>query len=156
MDGYRNKCEFAIGVNPETDKLTVGFKLDPRSGSPEVGPVEHLKHVPSSMKAVVRLLETHLRSTPYKHFNYQSGQGSWVSAIVRVTQKQQTMLIINFVVQEFGGSEVRRVKAGLKAFFEHGDGAKARLTSLFFSEKSKEPFIDISLFLHFMNLSSII
>ena len=30
LEGYRNKCEFAIGVNPETRKLTVGFKLDPR------------------------------------------------------------------------------------------------------------------------------
>ena len=30
IEGYRNKCEFAIGLNPETRRLTVGFKLDPR------------------------------------------------------------------------------------------------------------------------------
>ena len=30
IDGYRNKCEFAIGLNPENRRLTVGFKLDPR------------------------------------------------------------------------------------------------------------------------------
>ena len=27
-------------------QLSVGFKLDPRSGTGEVGPVDHLKHVP--------------------------------------------------------------------------------------------------------------
>ena len=30
IEGYRNKCEFAIGLNPENRRLTVGFKLDPR------------------------------------------------------------------------------------------------------------------------------
>merc|ERR1719397_559264 len=62
LDGYRNKCEFAIGLNPENRKLTVGFKLDPRSASSDVGPVSHLRHVPHKMKEVVTRLETYLRS----------------------------------------------------------------------------------------------
>ena len=83
LDGYRNKCEFAIGVNPENRKLTVGFKLDPRSAAADVGPIEHLRHIPKHMKLVVHHLERYLRGTNYKHFDYQTGTGYWVSVVVR-------------------------------------------------------------------------
>ena len=51
------------------------------------------------MKFVVKQLEIYLRNTPFKHFDYQTGEGSWVSAIVRITQRQETMVILNFVAQ---------------------------------------------------------
>jgi len=137
LDGYRNKCEFAIGTNPETRRLTVGFKLDPRSGSSDVGPVDHLKHVPPQMKFVVKQLEIYLRNTPYKHFDYQTGEGSWVSAIVRITQRQETMVILNFVAQSISSVELNGVKTKLRQNFEFGDGAQCNITSLYFSEKSR-------------------
>jgi len=137
LDGYRNKCEFAIGTNPETRRLTVGFKLDPRSGSSDVGPVDHLKHVPPQMKFVVKQLEIYLRNTPYKHFDYQTGEGSWVSAIVRITQRQETMVILNFVAQSLSSVELNGVKNKLRQNFEFGDGAQCNITSLYFSEKSR-------------------
>lgn len=137
LDGYRNKCEFAIGTNPETRRLTVGFKLDPRSGSSDVGPVDHLKHVPSHMKFVVKQLEIYLRNTPFKHFDYQTGEGSWVSAIVRITQRQETMVILNFVAQSISSVELNGVKNKLRQNFEFGDGAQCNITSLYFSEKSR-------------------
>jgi len=137
MDGYRNKCEFAIGTNPETRRLTVGFKLDPRSGSSDVGPVDHLKHVPPQMKYVVKHLEMYLRNTPFKHFDYQTGEGSWVSAVVRITQRQETMVILNFVAQSISSAELNGVKNKLRHNFEFGDGAQCNITSLYFSEKSR-------------------
>ena len=136
LEGYRNKCEFAIGLNPESRKLTVGFKLDPQSASSEVGPVEHLRHVPRQMKETVRRLETHLRSTPYKHFDYQTGTGHWVTAVLRVTSKPETLLIINFVSQNLSSPQLNYVKKGLRHFFEFGEGAQCKVTSLYFSEKS--------------------
>ena len=30
IEGFRNKCDLAIRLNPENRRLTVGFKLDPR------------------------------------------------------------------------------------------------------------------------------
>lgn len=27
IDGYRNKCEFSVGLHPETQEVTVGFRL---------------------------------------------------------------------------------------------------------------------------------
>merc|ERR1719483_1513894 len=137
LDGYRNKCEFAIGTNPETRRLTVGFKLDPRSGSSDVGPVDHLKHVPPQMKYVVKHLEMYLRNTPFKHFDYQTGEGSWVSAVVRITQRQETMVILNFVAQSISSAELNGVKNKLRHNFEFGDGAQCNITSLYFSEKSR-------------------
>jgi len=137
LEGYRNKCEFAIGTNPETRRLTVGFKLDPRSGSSDVGPVDHLKHVPPQMKFVVKQLEIYLRNTPFKHFDYQTGEGSWVSAVVRITQRQETMVILNFVAQSISSAELTGVKNKLRHNFEFGDGAQCNITSLYFSEKSR-------------------
>ena len=62
-----------------------------------MGGVEHLKHVPPLMKYVVKLLELFVRSTPYSPFTPESGEGGWYSAIVRLTQTGETMLIVNFV-----------------------------------------------------------
>jgi hypothetical protein len=49
------------------------------------------------MKYVVKLLELFIRSTPYSPFTPESGEGGWYSAIVRLTQTGETMLIVNFV-----------------------------------------------------------
>ena len=136
LEGYRNKCEFAIGVNPDNRMLTVGFKLDPRSASPDVGPVDHLRHVPRNMKEVVKALEKYLRSTKFKHFDYQTGSGHWVTAVVKMTLKEETLININFVPQNLSGPEVKYIKRGLRNYFEFGEGARCKVTSLFFSEKS--------------------
>ena len=48
--------------------------MDPRSGSSDVGPIEHLKHVPPQIKYVVKLLEMHLRQTPHTHYDINSGR----------------------------------------------------------------------------------
>lgn len=136
-EGYRNKCEFAIGLNPETNQLTVGFKLDPRSGKPDVGPVEHLKHVPPHMKLVVTLLESYLRSTSYDHFDHMTGLGYWLSAVVRLTQRGKTMLILNFVPQALPASEVATLKSGMVAHWSRGPGSQASLSSLYLATKSR-------------------
>ena len=133
---FRNKCEFAIGLNPENRRLTVGFKLDPRSAAPDVGPVEHLRHVPDKMKMVAHFLERYLRSTNYKHFDYQTGTGHWVTAVVRITLRRETLIILNFVPQQLSAFELKNIKRGLRNFFEYGDGRQCDVTSLNFSEKS--------------------
>ena len=136
LEGYRNKCEFAIGLNPDNRMLTVGFKLDPRSASPDVGPVDHLRHVPKRMKEVVKMLEKYLRSTKFKHFDYQTGSGHWVTAVVKMTLQEETLININFVPQNLAAPELKYVKTGLRNYFEFGEGSRCKVTSLFFSEKS--------------------
>ena len=48
-----------------------------------MGPIEHLRHVPDKMKLVAYHLERYLRSTHIKHYDYQTGTGNWMTAIVR-------------------------------------------------------------------------
>ena len=140
-EGYRNKCEFAIGLNPETRRLTVGFKLDPRSGSSDVGPVDHLLHVPASMKHVVKLLEAFLRTRqPYQHYDIQRCEGQWVNAVVRTTRagnqgQSQIMVLLTFCSQNMAVAEVMNVKTQVRGFFERGEGSQCGVTSVFFAEK---------------------
>lgn len=56
INGYRNKCEFSIGLNPETRKVTVGFRLGSYAdGSVGVGPLDGMPHVPDRMKEVAKV-----------------------------------------------------------------------------------------------------
>jgi len=62
--------------------------------------------------------------------------GHWVTAIVRTTNKKETMLIINFVPQNLSKFEIKNVKRGLRNYFEYADGTQCNITSMYFSEKS--------------------
>lgn len=54
MSFSRNKCEFTIGIDEETKKPTVGFRLGCYwAGSVAVAPVQGLKHIPENMKKAV-------------------------------------------------------------------------------------------------------
>ncbi|KAG7171198.1 tRNA (uracil-5-)-methyltransferase A-like [Homarus americanus] len=66
-DGYRNKCEFSIGINPDNNLPTVGFRIASyKEGSMHVAPVNHLCHLPDQMKRVVTvfLAATATMATP--------------------------------------------------------------------------------------------
>ena len=55
-DGYRNKCEFTIGTNPETNETTVGFRISSyKEGSVSVGPIDDLLNVSEKMKKVAKV-----------------------------------------------------------------------------------------------------
>jgi len=135
LEGYRNKCEFAIGVNPETNRITVGFKLEPRGQTSEVGSIEHLKHVPSAMKYIVSMLEMFLRGSSLPIYLEDSPVCGWQSAVVRLTQKGETMLILNFISQDANSRKLQQAKTDLLGFVESGTGAKFSITSLYFCQK---------------------
>jgi len=99
--------------------------------------VEHLKHVPPHMKLVVTLLESYLRGTPYAHFDMTTGQGYWINAVVRLTQKGKTMLLLNFFPQELSPSDIATLKSGLVAHWSRGPGSQASLASLYLATKSR-------------------
>lgn len=54
IESYRNKCEFTIGLDVESNLTTVGFRLGSYvSGFTGVAPVENLCHIPQEMKDAV-------------------------------------------------------------------------------------------------------
>lgn len=53
-EGYRNKCEFTVGIDEETHKPTVGFRLGSyATGTVGVAPVNSLNHISEKMKSAV-------------------------------------------------------------------------------------------------------
>lgn len=53
-EGYRNKCEFTVGIDNETQKPTVGFRLGSyATGTVAVAPVQELNHIPEKTKKAV-------------------------------------------------------------------------------------------------------
>lgn len=55
-EGYRNKCEFTIGKSRDEGKIIIGFRMAAyATGSTSVGPIQHLCHIPESMKKAVKV-----------------------------------------------------------------------------------------------------
>lgn len=51
---YRNKCEFTVGIDEETNLPTVGFRIGSYvNGTTGVGPINDLIHIPQAMKTAV-------------------------------------------------------------------------------------------------------
>ena len=64
LQGYRNKCEFSVGHRPETDEVTVGFRLASyKKGSVAVVGVDDIPIVSDVMKAVVKSFESFVRTS---------------------------------------------------------------------------------------------
>ena len=64
IQGYRNKCEFSVGHHPETNDITVGFRLASyKKGSVAVVGVTDIPFVSEVMKAVVSSFESFVRKS---------------------------------------------------------------------------------------------
>lgn len=61
ITGYRNKCEFTVGIDKETNLPTVGFRIGSyANGTTGVGPIDTLLSIPDSMKTAVKVSFTNL------------------------------------------------------------------------------------------------
>lgn len=53
-EGYRNKCEFTVGIDEETKLPTVGFRLGSYvTGTVGVGPIQGMIHISEQTKKAV-------------------------------------------------------------------------------------------------------
>ena len=128
-EGYRNKCEFVIGINPENDQPTIGFVIE--EGTSKVGPIEHLKNISDPMKSMVKDLELYVRQSQVPTFDVTSGNGHWMGVVFRQTRANQTMLNVSFHPQDLTKLQLKAVKEKLKSHF----GSK--VTSLYFTERKQ-------------------
>ncbi len=56
VEGYRNKCEFTVGLHAATNLPTIGFRLSSyKAGSTCVAPVDNLAQVSDVMKEIVKV-----------------------------------------------------------------------------------------------------
>lgn len=133
-DGYRNKCEFTIGINEETGERTVGFRLGSYvRGFIGVGPVDCLKHIPDRMKQAAKVFEKFVRASDLGVFDPETHGGYWRQLTARLSQgTDQLMLVVGIHPQSLSEEELTMLKEDLKDFFTNGDGKTCNVTSLYF------------------------
>ncbi len=92
--GYRNKCEFTVGLHPETKKATVGFRLASyKKGSVAVVGIDHLPMVSDVMKKVVKHFENFVLASGYEPFDNIGQSGYWKQLTVREGQRTGDLLV---------------------------------------------------------------
>lgn len=92
-EGYRNKCEFTIGMDTE-GQPTVGFLLGGyREGIVAVANAQDTLHVPSVLKAIANHLQEHVRTSGMPVFDRTRKEGFWRLALARVHDGKVMMAV---------------------------------------------------------------
>ncbi|XP_065199508.1 tRNA (uracil-5-)-methyltransferase homolog A-like [Planococcus citri] len=89
IDGYRNKYEFSVGLNPDTETVAVGIRVqDRRDGIHHVGPADGLRHLPKPMISLVKIFEK---------FVVERGDewDFWYHLIVRINRNGEIMVTVS-------------------------------------------------------------
>lgn len=105
-NGYRNKCEFSIGLDDENHLPTVGFRLTSYDkGSTAVAPVEELNHIPDQMKAAVKAFQIFVRNSKYSVFSPEDHSGYFRQLTIRISNfTRELMLIVGIHPQVIFGN----------------------------------------------------
>ena len=94
INGYRNKCEFSVGKHPETNEISVGFRLSSyKKGCTAVANIDHLNNVSDQMKSVVKHFEDFVKNSNYEPFDNVSHQGYWKQLTVRQGIRTNNLLV---------------------------------------------------------------
>ncbi|XP_068212340.1 tRNA (uracil-5-)-methyltransferase homolog A-like isoform X3 [Palaemon carinicauda] len=141
VDAYRNKCEFTVGINPEDNLPTVGFRVSSyKAGSLAVGPVGHLVHIPNTMKKVVEVFQDYIRSSEHKPFDPLTHEGVWRQLTVRTSSHDDVLIAVVIHPQDFSEEDIGDLKQDIIDYFKDGVGTSAGVTSIFFQAfGQKEP-----------------
>lgn len=116
LDGYRNKCEFSVGIDEEQNASTVGFRIGKyANGLTSVGPIENLKHIPDIMKTVVKHFQDFVRSSDLQVFNPELQTGHFRQLCVR-SATEQCMVIVGIHPQDLNTDDLKKFKESLKDF----------------------------------------
>lgn len=142
IDGYRNKCEFRIGKNRETNAVTVGYRVDnQQDGSLDVALPDSLRHLPKQMIQVAKEFEKFIQQCGVWSINESDNDGVGILKImtVRMNKAGQLMLVITIRQNDLSDEELNKLKTDLINFFTTGDGKECDVVSLYlFVEKEKE------------------
>lgn len=132
ITGYRNKCEFTIGVNEETGERTVGFRIGSYvDGSAGVAPVDNLDIVPAQMKLAAKIFENYVRSSSHGVFCPETHEGVWRQLMARLSTNEAFMLVVGIHPQNLSKDQLDALREDLRSFFVSGDGVPCKVNSLF-------------------------
>nr|CAH7716372.1 unnamed protein product [Callosobruchus chinensis] len=133
-EGYRNKCEFTVGIDEATNLKTVGFRIGSyTTGTVGVAPVDNLIHIPEAMKIVVKAFENYVRSSDLQVYNPETHTGHFKQLAVR-TAPEQLMISVGINPQDLSEDDLKKLKDSLVQFFTEGEGKHAKVTSLYYQK----------------------
>lgn len=137
INGYRNKCEFAVGKNAD-DEPTVGFRLGSYSdGSVEVAPVEDLPHIPDRTKLAVKLYESYIKTSKYSIFNMQVYTGQFRQFTVRLSESTGEIMVIAGIHTTEILDELDELLKDIVDYFTEREGKELNVSSIYLEETNK-------------------
>ncbi|CAH0585569.1 unnamed protein product [Chrysodeixis includens] len=133
-EGYRNKCEFTVGIDEETKLPTVGFRLGSYvTGTVGVGPIHAMIHISEQTKKAVLLFQEFVRKSSLAPFSPADYSGHWRYLTVRdSTSTGEVMLIVVMHPQNLTESELDKIKSDLKEHFSSEEAIACGIKSLYF------------------------
>ncbi|KAM6423114.1 tRNA (uracil-5-)-methyltransferase homolog A isoform 1-T2 [Liasis olivaceus] len=135
---YRNKCEFLIGLGPNQEDKTVGFRLGKYKGGTcaVVEPYDTI-HIPAVAKKVAKAFQDYIRSTCYGVYSPETYEGHWKQLTVRTSMNGHVMAIAFFNPQKLSKEELAMLQASMATYFTEGVGKDSGITSLYFVEEGQ-------------------
>ncbi|XP_072162335.1 tRNA (uracil-5-)-methyltransferase homolog A isoform X2 [Bemisia tabaci] len=134
LEGYRNKCEFTIGLD-ENKRKTVGFRLGTYAqGTKLVAPIPpDLVNVPEEIKQAVWLFEKYVQNSSLDIYDPEHHSGHWRMLTVRKSfAMNQLMLIVQVDPQSLSEDEILKLQTDLVDYFTIGEGKSCNPTSIYF------------------------
>lgn len=138
--GYRNKCEFSIGINEATGLKTVGFRYGAYvEGSTSVGSVAQVPHVPDRMKEVVKVFEQFVQKSELPVFSPVQVKGFWKQLTVRLGMNTgELMVVVAGNADNVTSDQLAQTKKDIVELFAEQDGKSCNVTSLYFQNISTQ------------------
>ncbi|XP_054852108.1 tRNA (uracil-5-)-methyltransferase homolog A [Eublepharis macularius] len=135
---YRNKCEFLIGIGPNQEDKSVGFRLGKYKGGTcaVVEPFDTI-HIPEVAKKIVKAFQDYIRSTPYSVYSPETYDGHWKQLTVRTSRNGHIMAIAYFNPQKLNKEELTELQSSLAKHFTEGLGKDSGITSLYFVQEGQ-------------------
>ncbi|CAK1580486.1 unnamed protein product [Parnassius mnemosyne] len=133
-EGYRNKCEFTVGIDEQSKKPTVGFRLGSYvTGTVGVAPIQSLNHISEQTKRVVLLFQEFVRKSDLPPFSPADYSGYWRYLTVRHSKYNgDIMLIIALHPQALTVEELEKLKADLREHFSSEESTACGIKSIYY------------------------
>ncbi|XP_063825727.1 tRNA (uracil-5-)-methyltransferase homolog A [Ostrinia nubilalis] len=131
--GYRNKCEFTVGIDEETKLPTVGFRLGSyATGTVGVAPVQTVSHISEATKKAVLLFQEYVRKSNMAPFSPADYSGYWRTLTVRHSfSTGDVMLIVAVHPQQLTEEEIAKLKNDLINHFSSDEAKACSIKSLY-------------------------
>ncbi|XP_046680804.1 tRNA (uracil-5-)-methyltransferase homolog A-like isoform X1 [Homalodisca vitripennis] len=132
IDGYRNKCEFRIGLHPQTKKVIVGYRVDNQEGDNiAVAPPDSLRHLPKEMLEVVKVFEKFVQESPHPPQIQNHDTGVWRLLHVRINKAKQLMVVVLINPTVLSPESLVQLKTDLIKYFTEGPAGSFNVVSLY-------------------------